>query len=51
MPPIAVVTRSGNIDPSALLFTRTRNPRLITVEPAHDEIIHEVTGRASRSSA
>jgi riboflavin biosynthesis pyrimidine reductase len=29
VPPIAVVTRSGNLDPSALLFTRTEVPPLI----------------------
>jgi riboflavin biosynthesis pyrimidine reductase len=29
VPPIAVVTRSGNIDPNALLFTRTEVPPLI----------------------
>jgi riboflavin biosynthesis pyrimidine reductase len=29
VPPIAVVTRSGNLDPNALLFTRTEVPPLI----------------------
>src|SRR5882724_8071860 len=29
VPPIAVVTRSGDLDPSALLFTRTEVPPLI----------------------
>ncbi|MGX9791103.1 pyrimidine reductase family protein [Mycobacterium sp. MMS18-G62] len=29
VPPIAVITRSGNIDPNALLFTRTEVPPLI----------------------
>src|SRR6267378_514615 len=29
VPPIAVVTRSGDLDPSALLFTRTEAPPLI----------------------
>ena len=34
VPPIAVVTRSGNLDPSALLFTRTEVPPLIlTTQP------------------
>jgi riboflavin biosynthesis pyrimidine reductase len=29
VPPIAIVTRSGNLDPNALLFTRTEVPPLI----------------------
>ena len=29
VPPIAVITRSGDLDPSALLFTRTEVPPLI----------------------
>jgi riboflavin biosynthesis pyrimidine reductase len=38
VPPIAVVTRSGNIDPSALLFTRTEVPPLIlTTSRFHDD--------------
>lgn len=38
VPPIAVVTRSGNIDPSALLFTRTEVPPLIlTTSRSHDD--------------
>jgi riboflavin biosynthesis pyrimidine reductase len=38
VPPIAVVTRSGNIDPNALLFTRTEVPPLIlTTSRSHDD--------------
>ena len=38
VPPIAVVTRSGNLDPSALLFTRTEVPPLIlTTSRFHDD--------------
>jgi len=38
VPPIAVVTRSGNIDPNALLFTRTEVPPLIlTTSRFHDD--------------
>src|SRR4029079_4014090 len=37
VPPIAVVTRSGNLDPSARLFTRTEVPPLIlTTSRFHD---------------
>jgi riboflavin biosynthesis pyrimidine reductase len=39
VPPIAVVTRSGNIDPNALLFTRTEVPPLIlTTSRFHDDV-------------
>jgi riboflavin biosynthesis pyrimidine reductase len=38
VPPIAVITRSGNIDPSARLFTRTEVPPLIlTTSRFHDD--------------
>jgi riboflavin biosynthesis pyrimidine reductase len=38
VPPIAVVTRSGNIDPSALLFTRTEvQPLILTTSRFHDD--------------
>jgi len=38
VPPIAVVTRSANIDPHALLFTRTEVPPLIlTTSRFHDD--------------
>jgi len=38
VPPIAVITRSGNLDPSALLFTRTEVPPLIlTTSRFHDD--------------
>ncbi|MBE1546483.1 riboflavin biosynthesis pyrimidine reductase [Mycobacterium sp. OAS707] len=38
VPPIAIVTRSGNIDPNALLFTRTEVPPLIlTTSRFHDD--------------
>ena len=38
VPPIAVVTRSGNLDPSARLFTRTEVPPLIlTTSRFHDD--------------
>jgi riboflavin biosynthesis pyrimidine reductase len=38
VPPIAVVTRSGNLDPNALLFTRTEVPPLIlTTSRFHDD--------------
>jgi riboflavin biosynthesis pyrimidine reductase len=38
VPPIAVITRSGNIDPDARLFTRTEVPPLIlTTSRFHDD--------------
>src|SRR5215510_7567303 len=38
VPPIAVITRSGNLDPSARLFTRTEVPPLIlTTSRFHDD--------------
>ena len=39
VPTIAVVTRSGNLDPNALLFTRTEVPPLIlTTSRFHDDV-------------
>jgi riboflavin biosynthesis pyrimidine reductase len=38
VPPVAVITRSGNIDPTARLFTRTEVPPLIlTTSRFHDD--------------
>lgn len=38
VPPIAVITRSGNLDPSARLFTRTEVPPMIlTTNRFHDD--------------
>jgi riboflavin biosynthesis pyrimidine reductase len=38
VPPIAVITRSGNLDPSARLFTRTEVPPMIlTTSRFHDD--------------
>jgi len=38
VPPIAVITRAGNLDPSALLFTRTEvSPLILTTSRFHDD--------------
>jgi riboflavin biosynthesis pyrimidine reductase len=47
VPPIAVVTRSGDLDPGARLFTRTEVPPLIlTAGEAYDDTRHRLGGVA-----
>ncbi|MGY4651863.1 pyrimidine reductase family protein [Mycobacterium sp. URHB0021] len=47
VPPIAVVTRSGDLDPDARLFTRTEVPPMIlTAAQAYDDTQHRLGGVA-----
>jgi riboflavin biosynthesis pyrimidine reductase len=44
VPPIAVITRSGNLDPSARLFTRTEVPPLILTTSRFSDDTHRRLG-------
>lgn len=47
VPPIAVITRSGNLDPDTLFFTRTEVPPLIlTCSAAYDDTRRRLGGAA-----
>jgi riboflavin biosynthesis pyrimidine reductase len=48
VPPIAVVTRSGDLDPSALLFTRTEAPPLILTSARTVEDTRSRLGSSTR---